>query len=531
VAEWIYPIPKNLRNAEFLRNLTKERVFYSIVHGIKGTPMPPWGEAPEKPTSDGIPVLSHEEIRSLVDWLYSSLPGGGIIKSDDDVPKWKYSPQDALRELYREGNTLPASEKPLPYLEIDRKHHKEESPLSALPKGEGYYAMRPSLNKKTAFDFIPRTLALIIPTSTHREMAVDEVFETVPNSFPSEPEKNAYFIKKHYYTPANIEQGKLFFQTNCAVCHGNEADGTGVRAGVMQDAKPRMLTNLDWLATRDDLRLLRSIKFGVPGTSMTPWGDLTTSLQRLQLVIFIRSLTDFPKKREELLSQLYQAFDRSKFMIEEARSAQFSLIDKWQQELNQIKIEESSLAEKVESAEKVSPKALELYQKRLLVTYKLEQQKEVDQILVDLENEIDKEKALYKNLGEEILSKMMDEASLQTFLKMLALYENTYSMNQGRLVFEFKPEKESALRAFKDSLINQIEKQVVQLEKEKQILQGKIGSHLGEELVTLTNELQAFVALKKKILTGYEEALRSITKQKTLLELFHNQLKDNKLQP
>ncbi len=43
VVPWIYPIPKNLRNATFLRNLTKERVAESILHGVKGTPMPPWG--------------------------------------------------------------------------------------------------------------------------------------------------------------------------------------------------------------------------------------------------------------------------------------------------------------------------------------------------------------------------------------------------------------------------------------------------------------------------------------------------------
>ena len=68
-------------------------------------------------------------------------------------------------------------------------------------------------------------------------------------------------------------------------------DGTGIRAGVMEQAKPRILTNLDWLQIRDDLRLLRSIKYGVSGTAMTPWGDLTSAQQRLQLVIFIRSLS------------------------------------------------------------------------------------------------------------------------------------------------------------------------------------------------------------------------------------------------
>ena len=65
----------------------------------------------------------------------------------------------------------------------------------------------------------------------------------------------------------------------------------------MKDAKPRMLTNREWLSSKDDLDLLRSIKYGVPGTAMTPWGDQTDPLQRLQLVIFIRSLTELPEKR------------------------------------------------------------------------------------------------------------------------------------------------------------------------------------------------------------------------------------------
>ena len=126
-----------------------------------------------------------------------------------------------------------------------------------------------------------------------QEEAEEGLFNAVPNE--SEPGKESYYIKKELYTPDNIEQGEKFFLLNCAVCHGNEADGSGIRSQAMSEAKPRMLTNLDWINSRDDLRLLRSIKYGVPGTAMTPWGDLTNSLQRLQLVIFIRSLSDSKK--------------------------------------------------------------------------------------------------------------------------------------------------------------------------------------------------------------------------------------------
>lgn len=235
VSTWIYPIPKNLRNAEFMRNLTRERAKQSIIHGVKGTPMAPWGEVGEG--KEGNPVLSEKEVDLLVDWLFATLPGSTIIQNEKEVPKWNYNPADIEQELQEQGLF-------------------DERPLK-----------------------------------------------------DSEPDTEAYFIKSKFYTPENIEAGRNFFWTNCAPCHGKEADGAGLRAEAMHDAKPRMLTNLEWIHSHDDLRLLRSIKYGVPGTSMTPWGDQTNPLQRLQLVVFIRSLSRENEKRAWLRDALYRAFE------------------------------------------------------------------------------------------------------------------------------------------------------------------------------------------------------------------------------
>src|SRR5204862_5912000 len=133
-----------------------------------------------------------------------------------------------------------------------------------------------------------------------------EPFEERRNSVVGE-DQTLYFIKQKFFTQENLEQGKLFFEKNCAVCHGKDADGAGTRAGIMVDAKPRMLINLDWLKSRDDLRLLRSIKYGVSGTAMTPWGDLTNALQRLQLVMYIRSLSQENALREQRTENMYYA--------------------------------------------------------------------------------------------------------------------------------------------------------------------------------------------------------------------------------
>lgn len=271
VAEWLYPIPKNLRNSEFLRNLGKERAVQSIMHGVKGTPMAPWGEMGEgKSFKNDLPVLTEKETRQLVDWLFSGIPGGRVIRSESEVPKWNYSPDDVIQELKDEGNALKGSDRD----------------LSFFSKGESFIA---SLN----------------PTYSNGSKQIFDVQENPEYG----PDRKFYTIKQKYYTPENIEAGRHFFILNCAFCHGTEADGAGIRAEAMNEAKPRMLVNLDWLESHDDLRLLRSIKFGIPGTSMTPWGDFSSSLQRLQVVIYIRSLSQGKAQKREMEHALYQIFN------------------------------------------------------------------------------------------------------------------------------------------------------------------------------------------------------------------------------
>ena len=271
VAEWIYPIPKNLKNSEFLRNLGKERAVQSIMHGVKGTPMGPWGELGEgKSFNNDTPVLTELEARQLVNWLFSGIPGGRVIRSESEVPKWNYTPEDVIKELKNEGNTLKA----------------DENELSYLPTGNQY-------------------IAALNPTFSNGAL---EIFDVQVNP-EGGPDNKFYMIKQKYYTPENIEAGRHFFLLNCASCHGTEADGAGVRAEAMNEAKPRMLVNLDWIESHDDIRLLRSIKYGVPGTSMTPWGDFSSSLQRLQVVIYIRSLSEGKVQKREIENALYQHFD------------------------------------------------------------------------------------------------------------------------------------------------------------------------------------------------------------------------------
>jgi len=350
VAAWIYPIPKNLRNADFLRNLTKERVVYSIKHGVKGTPMPPWGEVGENKPQNGPPELTNSEISQLADWIFSTLPGGNIIRSSEDVPKWQYSPEDVMKELAQEGNQ--------PILVPDEKAD------------------------------------------------TSNFFDVIPNP-KSDPDKDSYYIKQKYYTEANIEAGRAFFVLNCAPCHGSDADGSSLRAEAMRDAKPRMLTNLDWIDTRDDLRLLRSIKFGVPGTAMNPWGDLTSSLQRLQLVMFIRSLTREQQMREELNATLYQVYAHEILIVEDARA------------------------------------------------YHFKEGETIDATLRQLKEQIIKERNIYQTLGNTLVSSLPNEELFKIYLKLIKV-DGRFTSQNGELKAQFSLEREKEKEALGREIIASI---------------------------------------------------------------------------
>lgn len=486
VAEWIYPIPKNLRNADFLRNLTKERVIQSITHGVKGTPMPPWGEAiSDKPAVEGIPVLKANEIARLADWLFSELPGEKVIRQPGDVPKWQYSPKDVLEELKQEGSRLKS----------------EEKKAAANSSNPDRFTSEIALNMESREG---------VQINNGEEA---EIFDILPPSVPG-PDKYAYYIKKKYYTKENIEQGREFFELNCAVCHGKEADGSGIRSEVMQDAKPRMLTNLDWINTRDDLRLLRSIKYGVPGTAMTPWGDFTSSLQRLQLVMFIRTLTQERQRREELFSTLYRTFESAQLKIENARLNEYASLEKLQSEYQKVRTERNLLQSREDSQ-----KAIKLYEQELELLGKLKQQQEVDQLFVDLKGLVKRELDLYQNLGLNILTKHVDEETWKSYLKLIALNENRYSIDkESTLQMHLDPSKNEELTALGKELVEALNRKIAAIEKEKTRVEGQLASaHRTETLTSLAAQISGFTKLRNLIISNLEEASR-LRQQQTEIE-------------
>ena len=494
IAEWIFPLPKNLRNSEFLRNLTKEQVFLSIKNGVKGTPMPPWGEvAQDKPhdiASQGgqMPVLTESEIHYLVDWLFSSLPGGEVIK-EDNVAKWKYGPEEILEEL-RQEDSLSTSE----------SEKKTDHATLYLPKAKGLYA---SLDHK------------VYPDKQSKNGA-GEIFDIIPN--PSVPQMSNYYIKKKYYTPFNIDQGKQFFLLNCAVCHGNEGDGSGPRAEIMRDAKPRILNGLHWINSKDDVYLLRSIKYGVAGTSMTPWGDLTDAFQRLQLVVYIRTLSNEQIRREKLTNAIYHSFDTSMIEIDQVRSKQNEQTN-LDNRLENLQSLQFSLTNQFTEEKTTQQAVLKNYEERLELEKKIHINQNQDEQFQALKAEVKRERDLYFNLGMTFLSQKIEGVVIDKYLELIHLNTRSYKVEDNQLLFLENAKNDAQIRSLLEEILLEFDQKISELEKQKEIISGRMSSaNRREELNLNQSRLDTLKKLKVKVVLDIEEALRSVKKQAQIVE-------------
>ncbi|GFO82621.1 MAG: hypothetical protein A49_22480 [Methyloceanibacter sp.] len=79
-----------------------------------------------------------------------------------------------------------------------------------------------------------------------------------------------------------LDRGQALFAKQCAICHGEQGDGAGKFAYLMnprprnfQQGNFKLSTTQNQVPTEDDL--LRTISRGMPGSAMPPWGHLPLS--------------------------------------------------------------------------------------------------------------------------------------------------------------------------------------------------------------------------------------------------------------
>lgn len=466
LSEWIYPIPKNLKNPVFLRGLTRERAIESITYGIKGSPMPPWGEAA---IHDGQqPVLTHSQIIQLVDWLYQGLPPALRTEQEEQVEKWKYAPTDAIDEMKKEGNLL----QPAP----------------------------------------PETESL--------EQMAASYFEKRSNPVSKAKDQELYYIRERYYTRANLKEGEQFYLVNCAICHGKEGDGTGVRASMMLEAKPRMFTNLPWIRSRDDLRLLRSIKFGVEGTSMVPWGDETSSAKRMQLVMYIRELTRSQLLADDLAEALYQQFDTSIQTIEEGRIPEFTMLESLEKELQD---KEETLYLWTVNGQATQQEAGKLYSSIVLLRQQKEQKKALDALYSRLIHLIQEEKKIFFTLGSQMIAANLPEEQNKRFFDMFRTDPLHYSLVEGKLEIEMK--ETQGRKELLDAILANLTQKIDGLQSQMAVERDKVHSpERVKAIQELMEEQGTYINLRTKLIVELANANKIRQEQ---LQIFSEINKEN----
>ncbi|SCA62937.1 hypothetical protein SCG7086_AG_00020 [Chlamydiales bacterium SCGC AG-110-P3] len=518
-AEWIYPIPKNLRNTTFLRNLTKERAIASITHGVKGGPMPAWGEvAGDKDFSDMTPVMTEPEITQLVEWLYNALPGSRIMRGEEDVPKWQYTPEDAIRELHDAGEELRDSSKVKPRTGPSRE---QALLLIESPGGMGAVESQDQLSDDdmamltggghASQYYVDRhpTVFISDPVGGARNgetIDISEVFDIV-DSGEHGPDEVKYYIKRKYYTIDNIRSGQELFTFHCSVCHGKEGVGNGIRSETMVDAKPRMLTNLDWLETRDDLRLMRSIKYGVKGTSMTPWGDYTSSLQRMQLVMFIRELSRERLLRDRLDTSLFEAFERAALVIGKVRGERYRALEQVREQYSEARQQRERYYEQVQRNGQETAAAVAAYRQELLLLDQLKAFEADDKVLGDILASLGGELEVYRLIGINLVERRVDHAVTEKYIELVDANKGRYIARGRDLAFE--SDGAAKMRILGQEIISAIDKELVDVQTERAAVEGQLASGgRTEALGHLQSRYSALDKLKRKVVSGLEEGAR-----------------------
>ena len=108
-----------------------------------------------------------------------------------------------------------------------------------------------------------------------------------------------------------IAKGKKIFESTCASCHGKDGKGDGIVSAAL-NPKPRNFHSKDgWTNGRTFYDMYKTVKNGVKGTGMTGY-DYLPPANRIAVILFIRTMADFPKVTDESIAKLDKEFNLSK---------------------------------------------------------------------------------------------------------------------------------------------------------------------------------------------------------------------------
>lgn len=85
-------------------------------------------------------------------------------------------------------------------------------------------------------------------------------------------------------------RGKALFEAKCALCHGERADGNGVRSRGLS-GKPANFGSSDWRSNASAIAVFEVLSEGARGTSMPAWPTLSDG-EKWDLVAYVLSVAE-----------------------------------------------------------------------------------------------------------------------------------------------------------------------------------------------------------------------------------------------
>lgn len=85
-------------------------------------------------------------------------------------------------------------------------------------------------------------------------------------------------------------RGRALYRNKCALCHGERADGNGVRSKGLS-GKPINFQNKEWRASTEPLALFDILSEGKRGTSMPAWPTLSAE-EKWDLIAYVLSVAE-----------------------------------------------------------------------------------------------------------------------------------------------------------------------------------------------------------------------------------------------
>ena len=88
---------------------------------------------------------------------------------------------------------------------------------------------------------------------------------------------------------AELERGRSYYIQLCALCHGSDGSGNGEFSYRMVPKPSNLVEGI--IETRTEGQLDKAIRDGIPGSAMRGWSEQLSTIQRTQIIKYIKYLT------------------------------------------------------------------------------------------------------------------------------------------------------------------------------------------------------------------------------------------------